>query len=37
MRISDRQMQVLRAAALASGFSVTDEPDAAFFVGRNPQ
>lgn len=37
MRISDRQMQVLRAAALASGLPVTDEPDAAFFVGRNPQ
>lgn len=35
-RLGDAQMRTLRAAAVASGLSVTDEPDAAFFVGRNP-
>ena len=30
------QMNQLRAAATASGLDVTDEPDTAFFSGRNP-
>ena len=33
-RLHDRQMQQLRAAALASGLPITDEPDTAFFEGR---
>jgi dihydrodipicolinate synthase/N-acetylneuraminate lyase len=33
-RLHDRQMQQLRSAALASGLSITDEPDAHFFAGR---
>lgn len=33
-RINDQQMQRLRSAALASGLPVTDDDDAAFFVGR---
>lgn len=37
MRISDRQMSTLRSAAEASGLPVTDEPDSAFLVGRNPR
>jgi dihydrodipicolinate synthase/N-acetylneuraminate lyase len=37
MRLGDRQMAVLRTAARASGLPVTDEPDSAFFVGRNPR
>lgn len=36
LRISDRQMATLRAAAVASGLPVTDSPDRDFFVGRNP-
>lgn len=35
MRLSDRQMSRLRAAAVASGLDVTDEPDEAFFLGRH--
>jgi len=37
LRISDRQMQTLRAAAVASGLPVTEEPDTAFLRGRHPQ
>jgi 4-hydroxy-tetrahydrodipicolinate synthase len=36
VRINDRQMQRLRAAAVASGLPITSDPDQAFFVGRNP-
>lgn len=36
MRLSDRQMRLLRSAAIASGFDISDEPDSEFFVGRNP-
>lgn len=36
VRISDAQMRTLRAAVIAAGLPVTDDPDAAFFVGRNP-
>lgn len=35
MRLTDRQMRTLRAAALASGLPITDEPDAEFFRGRS--
>lgn len=35
MRLTDRQMRLLRSAAVASGLPVTDEPDAEFFRGRN--
>jgi dihydrodipicolinate synthase/N-acetylneuraminate lyase len=35
-RINQAQMNQLRAAAVATGLPVTDEPDEAFFVGRNP-
>jgi 4-hydroxy-tetrahydrodipicolinate synthase len=35
-RISDAQMRTLRAAVQASGLPVTEDADAAFFVGRNP-
>jgi 4-hydroxy-tetrahydrodipicolinate synthase len=37
MRLADRQMRGLRAATLASGMTITDEPDTAFFIGRNPR
>jgi dihydrodipicolinate synthase/N-acetylneuraminate lyase len=36
MRITDRQMKRLRDGVAASGLPVTDDPDSAFFVGRNP-
>ncbi|WP_426243608.1 dihydrodipicolinate synthase family protein [Nocardioides sp. LHG3406-4] len=36
MRLLDRQMRTLRAAAVASGMDVTDEPDTEFFRGRCP-
>jgi dihydrodipicolinate synthase/N-acetylneuraminate lyase len=35
MRLTDRQMQTLRSAAVASGLAVTDEPDTEFFRGRH--
>jgi dihydrodipicolinate synthase/N-acetylneuraminate lyase len=35
-RVSDEQMRSSRASLLASGLEVTNEDDAAFFVGRNP-
>lgn len=35
-RINQAQMNQLRAAATAAGLPVTDDPDEAFFVGRNP-
>lgn len=35
-RINQVQMKQLRAAAKAAGLDVTDDPDEAFFVGRNP-
>jgi dihydrodipicolinate synthase/N-acetylneuraminate lyase len=35
-RITDAQMTTLRGSLHASGVPVPDEPDAAFFVGRNP-
>lgn len=35
-RLNHAQMTQLRAAAKAAGLPVTDDPDAAFFVGRNP-
>jgi 4-hydroxy-tetrahydrodipicolinate synthase len=34
MRLADRQMKTLRAAAVASGMAITDEPDTEFFRGR---
>jgi len=34
MRLSDRQMEALRTAALQSDLDVTEEPDEHFFVGR---
>jgi dihydrodipicolinate synthase/N-acetylneuraminate lyase len=34
MRLADRQMRILRNAAVASGLQVTDEPDTEFFRGR---
>lgn len=34
MRLTDRQMRTLRAAAVASGLPITDEPDTEFFRGR---
>jgi 4-hydroxy-tetrahydrodipicolinate synthase len=34
MRLADRQMRTLRAAAIASGLDVTEDPDEAFFIGR---
>jgi dihydrodipicolinate synthase/N-acetylneuraminate lyase len=37
VRISDRQMHRLRAAAEASGLPVTSDSDASFFLGRNPE
>jgi dihydrodipicolinate synthase/N-acetylneuraminate lyase len=37
LRLNDRQMATLRGAAIASGLPVTDDPDAAFFEGRNPK
>jgi dihydrodipicolinate synthase/N-acetylneuraminate lyase len=37
MRINDRQMQRLRAAAEASGLPITPDPDSEFLVGRNPE
>ncbi|HET6509023.1 MAG TPA: dihydrodipicolinate synthase family protein [Baekduia sp.] len=37
MRLDDAQMRQLRAAAIQAGLDVTDEPDSAFFVGRNPR
>lgn len=36
MRIVGDQMAALRKGLEASGLPVTDDPDAAFFVGRNP-
>jgi dihydrodipicolinate synthase/N-acetylneuraminate lyase len=33
-RLHDRQMVQLRAAAVASGMDITEEPDADFFAGR---
>lgn len=35
-RINQAQMNQMRAAAAAAGLDVTDDPDEAFFVGRNP-
>lgn len=35
-RIPDRFMRVLRAGLTAAGLPVTDDPDSAFIVGRNP-
>jgi 4-hydroxy-tetrahydrodipicolinate synthase len=35
-RINKAQMTQLRAAAVASGLPVTDDPDELFYVGRNP-
>jgi 4-hydroxy-tetrahydrodipicolinate synthase len=35
-RLVSDQMRMLRRGAEDAGLSVTDEPDAAFFVGRNP-
>jgi dihydrodipicolinate synthase/N-acetylneuraminate lyase len=37
VRINDRQMQRLRAAAERSGLPITSDPDREFFVGRNPE
>lgn len=36
MRVSAAQMSSLRAAAVASGLAVTDDPDSLFYAGRNP-
>lgn len=36
VRISDAQMRTLRGAVQAAGLPVPEDPDAAFFVGRNP-
>jgi dihydrodipicolinate synthase/N-acetylneuraminate lyase len=35
-RITDAQMARLRGSLVAAGLPVTDDPDAEFFVGRNP-
>jgi dihydrodipicolinate synthase/N-acetylneuraminate lyase len=35
-RINQAQMNQLRAAAVAAGLPVAEDPDEAFFVGRNP-
>lgn len=35
-RINAAQMAQIRSAAAAAGLPVTDEPDAEFYVGRNP-
>jgi len=35
-RLSDEQMRSFRASAVACGLGADEEPDAAFFVGRNP-
>jgi 4-hydroxy-tetrahydrodipicolinate synthase len=35
-RLADSQMRAIRGSLEASGIEVTDEDDAAFFVGRNP-
>ncbi len=37
MRLNDGQMGALRAGLVAAGLPVTDDEDAAFFVGRNPK
>jgi 4-hydroxy-tetrahydrodipicolinate synthase len=34
MRLHDRQMKLLRSAAVASGLDITDDEDALFFEGR---
>lgn len=36
MRLTDRQMKPLRAGLQSAGIVPTNEPDSAFFVGRNP-
>lgn len=36
-RINQAQMAQIRSAAVAAGLPVTEDPDAAFFVGRNPR
>jgi 4-hydroxy-tetrahydrodipicolinate synthase len=36
MRVDSQTMRRLRQGLLASGIPCTDDPDAAFFVGRNP-
>jgi len=36
MRVPDRLMRSLRAGLQAAGLPVTDEPDSAYMVGRNP-
>jgi hypothetical protein len=35
-RVNQAQMNQMRAAAKAAGLAVTDDPDEAFFAGRNP-
>jgi hypothetical protein len=37
MRLTDPQMKGLRAGLAAAGLPVTDDDDAAFFVGRHPK
>lgn len=37
MRLTDPQMKGLRAGLVAAGLPVTDDDDAAFFVGRHPK
>ena len=36
MRIPDRFMSQLRAGLQAAGLPVTDDPDSAYLIGRNP-
>jgi 4-hydroxy-tetrahydrodipicolinate synthase len=35
MRLNDNQMNALRAGLTKAGVPITDEPNSAFFVGRN--
>jgi 4-hydroxy-tetrahydrodipicolinate synthase len=37
MRVYAKDMAVLRAATKAAGLNPTNDPDEAFFVGRNPE
>ena len=36
MKVTDRNMRILREGLKKSGLKVTDDPDSAYFVGRHP-
>jgi len=36
MKVTDRNMRILREGLRKSGLQVTDEPDSAYFIGRHP-